>query len=51
MIDEMIGLGVFPLLRMNGEGLFPERVRVRLGESGELNFDQGIEAGDVQVLP
>ena len=32
MIDEMLGLAVFPLLRMNGERFRPERVGIALAE-------------------
>src|SRR4051812_17986532 len=43
MINEMVGLGVFPLLRTNGEGLLPERTRIALAQAREFNFRQGVE--------
>ena len=40
MINEMFGLGVFPLLRMNRERFFAERIRVALAELRKLDFLQ-----------
>src|ERR1700731_475538 len=38
MINEMLGLGVFPLFRMNRKRFLAERIRIALTQLRELNF-------------
>ena len=38
MINEMLGLAMFPLRRINAEGFFPERIRIALAQLREFNF-------------
>src|SRR5437660_516801 len=40
MVNEMVGLAVLPLLRVNGERFLPEWVRIALTEPGEFHFGQ-----------
>ena len=44
MIDEMLGLAVLPLFRMEGERLLAQRIGIALAEAGKLDFRQGVEA-------
>ena len=44
MINEMFGLAVFPLLRVDGERFFAERIGIALAQRGKLNFLQRIHA-------
>ena len=45
MVNEMLGLTVLPLLRMDCEGLRPEGVRIALAEPLEFDFWEGVQAG------
>src|SRR2546430_2135992 len=40
MVNEMLGLGVLPLLRMNRQRLFAERVRITLTQLRKFNFPE-----------
>ena len=45
VINEMLGLGVFPLLGMDGERLLAKRVGIALAETREFHFGQRVQAG------
>lgn len=38
VIDEMLGLTMFPLRRIDAKSSFTERIRIVLAELGEFNF-------------
>src|ERR1044071_94449 len=38
VVNEMLGLAVFPLRRVNAERFFAERIGIALAKLGELNF-------------
>jgi hypothetical protein len=42
MIDEMLGLAVFPLFRVNCQGFFPERIGIALGQFREGGFGKAV---------
>ena len=44
MINEMLGLAVFPLLRVEGERLLAERIGIALAEPGKFHLGQGAQA-------
>ena len=45
MVDEMLGLAVFPLFRLKGERLLAERIGIALAQAGKLHLGQSIRAG------
>jgi len=45
MINEMFGLGVLPLVGVNSECFFAERVRVALAKLRKLYFGQSAQGG------
>src|SRR2546423_4087111 len=45
MINEMLGLGVFPLVGMNGQRLLPQRTWISLAQPREFHFRERIRAG------
>ena len=50
VIDEMFGLSVFPLLRVNGERFLAERIRITLAQLRESNFRERIQADNRRIL-
>src|SRR4029450_6578725 len=44
VIDEMVGLGVFPVLWMNGERSGTEWIPISLAERGKLHLGQGVKS-------
>src|SRR5437588_6571027 len=44
VINEMLGLAVLPLLRMDRERFLAERVGIALAEAGKLHFGQRVQA-------
>ena len=43
MINEMFGLSVLPLFRMNGQRLGAELIRIALAQAGEFNFGERVQ--------
>ena len=51
MVDEVLGLGVFPLFGVNRERLFSQWVGVALAQLRERHFRQGMETSPCRRYP
>ena len=44
VVDEMVGLAMFPFRRVNGQRLGAERIPIRVANGGELDFRESVQA-------